>query len=208
MNNNLKLLLGVLVLLLSYGLYYYVGQDTFFVLIGVISGYLAIAFLWGKLYCRGRSTEDGGVEFNLSKVGESMMIFYYIGISALTIYSLIEAFPVWYYWILPVIVSVLSFLRAHEIFANSNDRILIHNGEVRWWNNAKVNSIKPSAFTFEMKRTNCISMNLYSSNVGWHLRLTDKDGKTKSIDLKMLNLNGHKMAIEQQLKIVISGRSH
>ena len=137
-----------------------------------------------------------------------MMIFYFIGISALTIYGLIEAFPIWYYWILPMIVSVLSFLRAHEIFANSNDRMLIRNGDVRWWNNAKVNSIKPSAFKFEMKRTNCVSMNLYSSNVGWHLILTDDSGKTNSIDLKMLNLNGHKLAIEQNLKTLIPGRSN
>lgn len=208
MNNNSKLLVGILVVLLSFGLYFYVGKDTFFVLIGVISGYLAIAFLWSKLFCNGRATEDGGVEFNLSKVGETMMIFYFIGISALTIYGLIEAFPIWYYWILPMIVSVLSFLRAHEIFANSNDRMLIRNGDVRWWNNAKVNSIKPSAFKFEMKRTNCVSMNLYSSNVGWHLILTDDSGKTNSIDLKMLNLNGHKLAIEQNLKTLIPGRSN
>jgi hypothetical protein len=43
-------------------------------------------------------------------------------------------------------------------------------------------------------------MNMYSRNTGWHFVLTDSDDKINSLDLKNMNLNGHKQSIEKQLK--------
>lgn len=198
-----KILLFPFLLVVSVGLYCYLGYDTFVMLVGAILAYVIISLLWSALFCRGQRDENGGVEFNLSKVGETILIFYFLGWGAVPIYGLIQAFPVWYVWILPVVISVLSFLRAHEIYANSNDRLVIKDGVVRWWNNDNTYSFKPENFQFELKKTDCVSLNLYSSNIGWHLMLMDNEGKKKSIDLKMLNLNGHKITIERELRKIL-----
>ena len=41
---------------------------------------------------------------------------------------------------------------------------------------------------------------MYSRNTGWHLVLTDTDDKIHNLDLKNMNLNGHKKSIEKHLK--------
>lgn len=181
-------------------LYFYWGRDTFIIIASIVFGYLTVSFLWQLLYCRGRKLNDDKIEFNLSKTGESLMIFYFVGISSISIYGLIQSMPIWYAWIMPIILAVLCFLRAHEVFANSNDKIIIADNKISWFNNDKENSCSLKSHKFEIQKTECLSMNMYSQNTGWHLVMTDNDDKIHSLDLKTMNLNGHKKSIEKNLK--------
>ena len=198
--NKNKILLSILFIVAGGMIYYYWGRETFILIAAIVFGYLAISFLWQLLYCRGNRLEHDKVEFNLSKTGETLMIFYFIGISSFSIYGLIQNMPVWYVWIMPIILPVFCFLRAHEIYANSNDKLIISKDKISWFNNDKKKTCSLKSYKFEIQKTECISMNMYSQNTGWHLVMTDNDDKIHCLDLKTMNLNGHKKSIEKQLK--------
>ncbi len=202
MNRKLKnkILLGVLAIVVGAILYVYWGRYTFLVIASIVIGYLTISYLWQLLFCRGKLIDKDTIEFNLSKVGETLMIFYFLALSSSSIYGLIESMPVWYLWFVPIIFSVVWFSRAHEIFANSNDKIIIAKKELRWMNNDEEKCCTPKSWEFKMQKTDCISLNTYSPNTGWHMIITDVNGEIHTFDLKTMNLNGHKNAIEKQWK--------
>ena len=195
-----KVILWVLSIVVGAMLYFYWGRDTFMIIASIVFGYLTISFLWQSLYCRGKKLDDDKTEFNLSKSGETLMIFYFVGISSFSIYGLIQNMPIWYAWIMPIGLAILCFLRAHEVFANSNDKLIIADNDISWLNNDKKKSCSLKSYKFEIQKTDCVSMNMYSRNTGWHLVLTDADDKIHSLDLKNMNLNGHKNSIEKHLK--------
>ena len=195
-----KVILGILSIVVGAMLYFYWGHETFIIISSIVLGYLTISLLWQLLYCRGKKLDDDKTEFNLSKSGETLMIFYFVGISSFSIYGLIQNMPIWYAWIIPSILAILCFLRAHEVFANSNDKIIVVDNSISWFNNDKKKSCALKSYKFEIQKTDCVSMNMYSRNTGWHLILTDADDKIHSLDLKNMNLNGHKNSIERHLK--------
>jgi len=195
-----NVILGILSIVVGAILYFYWGREIFIIISTIVLGYLTISFLWQLLFCRGRKLHDDKIEFNLSKTGETLMIFYFVGISSFSIYGLIHNMPIWYAWIMPIGLAILCFLRAHEIFANSNDQIIIADNKISWLNDDKQEICSLKTYKFEIHQTDCISINRYSLNTGWHLVMTDKDDKIHSIDLKTMNLNGHKNSIEKHLK--------
>ena len=195
-----KVILGILLIVAGGMLYFYWGRETFIIITSIALGYLTISFLWQLLYCRGKKLDDDKTEFNLSKSGETLMIFYFVGISSFSIYGLIQNMPIWYAWIMPIGLAILCFLRAHEVFANSNDKLIIADNDISWLNNDEKKSCSLKSYKFEIQKTDCVSMNMYSRNTGWHLVLTDADDKIHSLDLKNMNLNGHKKSIEKHLK--------
>ena len=195
-----KVILWVLSIVVGAMLYFYWGRDTFIIIASIILGYLTISFLWQLLYCRGKKLDDDKTEFNLSKSGETLMIFYFVGISSFSIYGLIQNMPIWYAWIMPIGLAILCFLRAHEVFANSNDKLIIADNNISWFNNDKKKSCSLKSYKFEIQKTDCVSMNMYSQNTGWHLVMTDNNDKIHRLDLKTMNLNGHKNSIEKHLK--------
>jgi hypothetical protein len=71
-----KVILWVLSIVVGGMLYSYWGRETFIIITSIVLGYLTISFLWQSLYCRGRELDDDKTEFNLSKTGETLMIFY------------------------------------------------------------------------------------------------------------------------------------
>ena len=195
-----KIILATLLFVAGGMLHFYWGRETFIIIASIVFGYLTISFLWQLLYCRGKKLDADKIEFNLSKTGETLMIFYFIGISSVSIYGLIQNMPVWYVWIVPIILAILCFLRAHEVYANYNDKLIIADNDISWLNNDEKKSCSLKSYKFEIHQTDCISINRYSLNTGWHLVMTDKDDKINSIDLKTMNLNGHKKSIEKHLK--------
>ena len=195
-----KVILGVLSIVVGAMLYFYWGRETFIIIASILLGFLTISLLWQLLYCRGKKLDDDKTEFNLSKSGETLMIFYFVGISSFSIYGLIQNMPIWYAWIMPIGLAILCFLRAHEVFANSNDKLIIADNKISWFNNDKKKICSLKSYKFEIQKTDCVSMNMYSRNTGWHLILTDADDKIHSLDLKNMNLNGHKNSIEKHLR--------
>ena len=195
-----KVILWILSIVVGGMLYFYWGREIFIIITSIILGYLTISFLWQLLYCRGKKFDDDKIEFNLSKSGETLMIFYFVGISSFSIYGLIQNMPIWYAWLMPIGLAIVCFLRAHEVFANSNDKLIIADNNISWLNNDEKKSCSMKSYKFEIHKTDCVSMNMYSRNTGWHLVLTDADDKIHSLDLKNMNLNGHKKSIEKHLK--------
>ena len=81
--------------------------------------------------------------------------------------------------------NVFGFLNSKFYYRDHNDK-------------KKICSLK--SYKFEIQKTDCVSMNMYSRNTGWHLILKDADDKIHSLDLKNMNLNGHKNSIEKHLR--------
>jgi len=200
MKQRNNIILGILLIVVGAMLYFYWGRALFIIIVTIILGYLTISFLWQILYCRGRIIDNDKIEYNLSKTGETLMIFYFIGISSFSIFKLMQTMPIWYAWLIPILIAIVYFLRAYEVFANSNDKLTIADNTISWCNNDETKSCSIKSYKFKIQKTDCVSMNMYSRNTGWHLELTDTADTIHSLDLKNMNLNGHKKSIEKQLK--------
>ena len=194
-----KLILGILLIVVGAMLYYYWGREFFITITTIILAYLTVSFLWQILYCRGKFIDNDKIEYNLSKTGETLMIFYFVGVSSVSIFGLIQTMPIWHAWLIPVLIAIFCFLRAYEVYANSNDKLIIADNTITWYNNDEKKSCSMKSFKFKIQKTDCVSMNMYSRNTGWHLELTDTADTIHSLDLKNMNLNGHKKSIEKHL---------
>jgi hypothetical protein len=79
------------------------------------------------------------------------------------------------------------------------DSITITLNEICWIDNGKENKCKCKKCYFSQDESESISTNLYSKNYGWFLNITDEENNQYRIDLKMMNLNGHKKSMEKLL---------
>jgi len=168
--------------------------------IGVILAMILISWLWKILFCRGKKMDDGSVLFNLSSTAEWIIILVLSAISLATLYYLFTEQPVWYEWILPCIYSLLFIGRIFEIKSNMRDSITINGNTIFWSNSGNIHECQIANYKFDLEKSEALNSSLIGTNLGWHLKINDTNGKNHSLDLKTMNLNGHKKAMEQAFK--------
>ncbi len=197
MKKNQKILLFMFLAFVGVGLYFYIGKEAFILLTTIVAIYFGISWGWSKFFCQGKTLSDGSIEFNLNRSGEYLIIVYLLSWSLILLMTTIWEWPIWYVWILPVLLSFAYAARAYEVYRNSNDRIIIHGNTIKWQDNGKWVECVVKEFTFKIKKSNCISVGLSLSNLGWHMDLLDQENNSHCLDLKSMNLNGHKLSMEK-----------
>jgi len=199
MKKTQKFVLLMILFIVGVGLYFYIGKEAFILLSIAVTVYLGISWVWSRFYCKGKKLPEGSIEFNLDKSGEFIMIGYLLCWSMALLGATIWECPTWYVWIIPIIMSLAYATRAHEVYKNSNDKIILDENLIKWQDDGQWVECRIKEFSFSLKKSDCISVSLSLSNIGWHLDLIDTNGESHSIDLKSLNLNGHKMSIQKAI---------
>ena len=165
--------------------------------IGIILAIILLNVAWQILFCRGEKMADGSVTFNLSSTAEWVNILVMSAISLTTLYYLFTEQPVWYEWILPCMYSLLFIGRIFEIKSNMRDSITINGNSLSWSNSGTNHQCQMASYKFDFEKSEAMNSNLIGANLGWHLKIKDTQGENHSLDLKTMNLNGHKKAIEK-----------
>jgi hypothetical protein len=187
------ILLGIL----SLAVYLFI---TFRIYVYILFGIITLNFLWKTVFCREKKQTDGSMIFNLSRFAEWIYISFIASFSFAIFYFLFTAKPVWYQWIIPSVLCLAYFAKCFEIIKNMNDSIKITLNEICWVDNGNEIKCKPKNCHFSYDETEAIQTNLYRRNHGWFLNITDEENNVYKLDLKMMNLNGHKKSIEKILK--------
>lgn len=87
-----------------------------------------------------------------------------------------------------------------ETKANMQDSITIGKDFMHWEDNQEAKTVKPASFNFTLDKSEALGLGLIGTNLGWHLIVRDDAGVIHSLDLKTMNLQGHKQAIMSTLK--------
>jgi hypothetical protein len=87
-----------------------------------------------------------------------------------------------------------------EIKANMHDSITIDKDFMHWEDNKEAKTVKPASFNFTLDKSEALGLGLIGTNLGWHLIVKDDVDVIHSLDLKTMNLHGHKQAIMNTLK--------
>jgi len=175
--------------------------ETIRIYAAIILCLLLLDLVWKKLFCRGKKKEDGTIVFNLSTGAEWLRITYMTGLAVLGIYFLYAETPVWYEWIFPCIYITLFMGKIVEIKANMQDSITIGKDFMYWVDNKEAKTVKPASFNFTLDKSEALGLGLIGTNLGWHLIVKDDAGVIHSLDLKTMNLHGHKRAIAKILEL-------
>jgi len=165
-------------------------------LAGGIALVLLIQFVWRLIFCQGVSLPEGK-RFELSTFAEVILHSFNVATIAGMIYAISASSLKWYEYIMPVLMCLLPIASSINFFLNRKDFIELAPGKVMFMDNGKMANKEFKSFEFYLAETDALSTSFSKAN-SWHLQLFGR-GKAQIFDLKNMNLNGHKKAIEQYL---------
>jgi hypothetical protein len=169
------------------------------ILVAGIALILAVQYVWRLIFCQGISLAEGK-KFELSGLAEVMLHIANLSFLIGTAYILATSEMSWYEYIVPVLMCLLPVASSFNFYANRKDFIELFPGEARFFDNGQAAAFKFSKHEFYRAESDALSISFSKSN-SWHLKLTGPKG-TRDFDLKDMNLNGHKHAIERYLKSI------
>ena len=165
-------------------------------LTGVIILILLMQYVWRLIFCQGVSVPEGK-RFELSTFAEVVLHVANFATIAGMIYGIAASSLTWYEYILPILMCMLPIASSFNIFNNRNDFIELTPGNVKFNDNNVLAIRNFKSFEFYLAESDAISTT-YSKALSWHLKLIGSP-EEQIFDLKNMNLNGHKKAIEQYL---------
>ncbi len=180
------------------------GLPYYGLLIGVIVLVLVVQYLWRKIFCRGAKSGDG-MRFELSGFAEGVLHTWNFAFIAAAVYALSTSTMSWYEYILPVLMCLLPIASSFNYFANRKDFIELAPGKATFMDQDKLASVEFANYEFYKAESDAISTSFSKANT-WHLKLMGR-GKAQIFDLKDMNLNGHKNAMERYLKSITAKQS-
>ena len=167
------------------------------ILVAGIALILAVQYVWRLIFCQGITVGEGK-KFELSGLAEALLHTANFAFLVGTAYVLATSEMRWYEYILPFLMCLLPLASSFNFYANRKDFIELSPGEARFYDNGQAAAFKFSKHEFHRAESDALSTSFSKSN-SWHLKLTGPNG-SRDFDLKDMNLNGHKHAIERYLK--------
>jgi len=118
-----------------------------FLFIAILVGtYLLFALVSRKLFYQGKLDHENYMVFNVSSVVEYAQISVFLLVALFQVYSLATTLPVWYEWIIPVIIILVFLTRGLLKFSNRNNFIKIRGNEVIYQTDTSVGQINMKAY--------------------------------------------------------------
>lgn len=188
----------LLILLLALGLGLYLFK-TYFVFIAIVATVIGLKLLWRIVFCRAKHTSNG-VEFNLSRTAEIVLMLFFILMVSLMSYGIYTSSAPWYGYVIPVLVLFVQFASVFQVWSNRNDFIYLNGNSLAYKDNEKVGSIDFKSISIEERKTEAFEFKMSGEATGPFLIVTDTQNQEHAFDLKMMNLNGHVRAIKKYLK--------
>jgi hypothetical protein len=173
-------------------------------LVGCVAVVLIIQFTWRLIFCQGFRLPKGK-RFELSTFAEVVLHAFNVIIIAGIIYAMAIGSLKWYEYILPVLMCLLPIASSFNYFANRKDFIELAPGKATFMDQDKLASVEFANYEFYKAESDAISTSFSKANT-WHLKLMGR-GKAQIFDLKDMNLNGHKNAMERYLKSITAKQS-
>lgn len=171
------------------------SSSIFFVL-GIVL-YIALTFAFKKVFYKGKIDSNNWMVFNLSIYAEIALVFLFLSIGVFEIVNLCMSMPIWYNWIFPVFWLLYFLIRAFYVFVNRNNFFKISESNFKYRVRNEEGNIKIVSYSFRERESAAPSF----SRSGWFLKIWSSEDETDFIDfdLKDLNLEGFKVALEECL---------
>ena len=190
----------LLILVLALGLSLYLLK-TYYLLIAIVALVIGLKMLWRLLFCRAKKSTNG-IEFNLSRVAEIVLMLFFLLMAILMGYGIFTSNAPWYGYIIPVIVLFVQFASVLQVWSNRNDFIHLNGNSLAFKDNEKEGSIEFKSIRIEDRKTEAFEFKMSGEPTGPFLVVTDTQSQEHAFDLKMMNLNGHVRAIKTYLKTI------
>lgn len=167
------------------------------ILVAGIALILAVQYVWRLIFCQGIAVGEGK-KFELSGLAEALLHTANFAFLVGTAYVLATSEMRWHEYIVPVLMCLLPVASSFNFYANRKDFIELFPGEARFFDNGKAAAFRFSKHEFYRAESDALTTSFSKTN-SWHLKLTGPKG-SRVFDLKDMNLNGHKHAMERYLK--------
>ena len=164
--------------------------------LGFVIAYFVISILFNALFYKGRRDKNNWQVFNLSSYAELGLTCLFLTLGIYEIVNLINSLPIWYQWIIPILWCLYLFNKSLFIFRNRNNYLMFQNQNLKYKTRKKHGNFFIDSYKFLKKESASISY-----NDSWFLFLKGHRSNDKKndleFDLKNLNLEGYKNAIEK-----------
>jgi hypothetical protein len=190
----------LLILVLTVALCFYLFK-TYLVLILIVASIICLKLLWRIIFCRAKQTEKG-VEFNLSRFAEIVLMLFFVLMAILMGYGIYTSSSPWYGYIFPIIVLFVQFASVIQVWSNRNDFIRIKDNIISFKDNGKEGSIEFKSLGIEERKTEAFEFKMSGDATGPFLIAIDQQNQEHAFDLKMMNLNGHVHALKTYLNTI------
>jgi hypothetical protein len=187
----------LLILLLALGLCLYLLK-TYYLLIAIVASVIGLKMLWRLLFCRAKHTSNG-VEFNLSRSAEIVLMLFFLLMAILMGYGIYTSSPPWYGYIIPAFVLFVQFANVFQVWSNRNDFLRIKDNLIAFKDNENEGSIEFISLAIEERKTEALEFKMSGEATGPFLVVTDTQNQEHAFDLKMMNLNGHVRSIKKHI---------
>jgi hypothetical protein len=187
----------LLILVLALGLCLYLLK-TYYLLIAIVASVIGLKMLWRLLFCRAKKSANG-IEFNLSRVAEIVLMLFFLLMAILMAYGIYTSNAPWYGYIIPVIVLFVQFASVLQVWSNRNDFIYLNGNSLAFKDNEKEGSIEFKSISIEERKTEAFEFKMSGDATGPFLIAIDQQNKEHAFDLKMMNLNGHVRSIKKHI---------
>jgi len=188
----------LLILLLALGLGLYLFK-TYFVLIAIVASVIGLKLLWRIVFCRAKHTSNG-VEFNLSRTAEIILMLLFLLMVGLVGYGIYTSSAPWYGYIIPVIVLFVQFANVFQVWSNRHDFIRLNGNSLAFKDNENEGSIEFKSLASEERKTEALEFKMSGDATGPFLIVTDTHYQVHAFDLKMMNIAGHVRSLRKYIE--------
>ena len=188
----------LLILVLALGLCLYLLK-TYYLLIAIVALVIGLKMLWRLLFCRAKKSANG-IEFNLSRVAEIVLMLFFLLMAILMGYGIYNSIAPWYGYIIPVIVLFVQFASVLQVWSNRNDFINLNGNSLAFKDNEKEGSIEFKSVRIEERTTEAFEFKMSGEPTGPFLVVTDTQNQEHAFDLKIMNLAGHVRSIKKHIE--------
>lgn len=176
----------------------YILKD-YYMLIAIVASVIFLKLLWRLIFCRARQTING-VEFNLSRTAEIILMLFFLLMVVFVGYGIYTSSAPWYGYIIPVIVLFVQFTNVFQVWSNRNDFIRLNGNSLAFKDNENEGSVEFNSLEIEERKTEAIEFKMSGQATGPFLIVIDTQNKEHTFDLKMMNLAGHVRSIKKYIE--------
>lgn len=168
-------------------------------LIAIVASVICLKLLWRLIFCRARQTING-VEFNLSRTAEIILMLFFLLMVVLVGYGIYTSSAPWYGYIIPVIVLFVQFANVFQVWSNRNDFIRLNGNSLAFKDNENEGIVEFNSLEIEERKTEALEFKMSGQATGPFLIVIDTQNKEHTFDLKMMNLAGHVRSIKKYIE--------
>jgi hypothetical protein len=157
--------------------------------------YILFSFISRKLFFQGKVDSENYMVYNVSSVLEYAQILVFLIVIFFQINSLATTLPIWYEWIIPVIMLLVFLSKSFIVFASRNNYIKVRDNEICYRAGDQSGSIKVESYCFFQ------GSDLEKGN--WMLEIKGSDGgidTVKNFNLNDLKLQGFRKNMERHFE--------